>query len=148
MEIKRAGAGDINNIQELMQESQSGQVVPDTGSLQHFYLAYSKENELVGVAGFQIIGNNALLQALSVKPGFRGKGFGYLLMKTLDHAARTENIENIYLVSNELVDYFKRYGYEPCDTATLPQDIAASDLFQNLAKTSQQLMHLPVLESA
>lgn len=148
MEIKRANADDINRIQELMQESQAGQQVPNADSLQHFYLAYSKTNELVGVAGFQVFGDNALLQALSVKPGFRGQGFGYLLMKTIDHAARAENIDSIYLLSGELTDYFKRYGYELCETTSVPEALTSSSLYQDLAKNNPQPMRLPVPVSA
>lgn len=138
MDIKRASSSDLDAVTALLSESGFTTSSSAIDTLQHVYLAYTKNNELAGVGAMQIFGNAAFLHTLVVKESFRGQGFGYLLMKTLDHAAKSENIDEIYVIGDGLVDYFKRYGYESVDAESLPADISASTLYQQCAENSSQ----------
>jgi len=134
MEIKRATSSDIDQITQLISDSGASSSAINSDALQHVYLAYTKNNELAGVGAMQIFDGAALLHTLIVKPAMRGQGFGYLLMKTLDHAAKSENIDGIYVLSGDLRDYFKRYGYESVDKASIPDAITCSDLYSQQNK--------------
>jgi len=66
----------------------------------------------------------------------------------LDHAARSNNIDSIYLLSDDLIDYFKRYGYEAVALETVPDSISQLDLFTQLKATNSHAMRLPIPETA
>jgi len=136
MEIKRASSNDLQAVADLLGESGFASANSAIDTLHHVYLAYTKNNELAGVGAMQIYGSAAFLHTLVVREAFRGQGFGYLLMKTLDHAAKSENIDEIYVLSDGLGDYFKRYGYESVDAGSLPKQIATSTLFQQCRENS------------
>ena len=151
MEIKRASNNDIEAISQLLLESGISAVNRVTDSLQHVYLAFTKNNELAGVGAMEKIGSVALLHTLVVRESLRGQGFGYLLMKTLDHAARSEDIDEIYVVSDSLTDYFKRYGYDSVSAGALSSELSASALFQQCAQASadkNSVMRLSVAVNA
>ena len=148
MEIKRASSNDIDAITKLLSDAGASPTGITADQLQHVYLAYTKNNELAGVGAMRLIGNVALLHTLAVTPSLRGQGFGYLLIKTLDHAARSNNIDSIYLLSDDLIDYFKRYGYEAVALESVPDSIAQLDLFTQLKATNSHAMRLPIPETA
>jgi len=145
MDIKRATGGDIEAIMALLRENGVTTTLIDTETLQHVYLAYTKDGKLAGVAAMRCIGNVALILLLVVNAASRGQGFGYLLMKTLDHAAKSESVEEIYVLSDDSIDYFKRYGYEKVERSSIPQPIVTSDFYEKFANSQHALcLHIAV----
>jgi len=144
MEIKRATNNDIEQITQLLRENATSSADISFGTLQHVYMAFTKNGELAGVGAMQIFDDAAFLHTLVVGEAFRAQGFGYLLMKTLDHAAKTENVDEIYLLSDGLSDYFKRYGYEAIDESVVPASISGSSVYQQLHGSAGTTMRLRI----
>ena len=148
MEIKRASGNDVEAITQLLNENGGAASNIASDKLEHVYLAFTKKNEFAGVGAMEVFGNTGFLHTLVVKEAFRGQGFGYLLIKTLDHAAKTDNIDEIYVLSDNLADYFKRYGYEIVDKASVPTALSSSTLYQQVNSDAANAMRLQVAVTA
>ena len=144
MDIKQADSTNLEDVKNILAACQLPHADISAEQLDNYYLAYSKDNHLVGVVGIEPLGNNGLLRSLAVKEDYRNQGFGYLLLKTAEHAARASHIDTLYLLTENAQDYLQRFGYQSIDRNSVPETVATTSEFTTLCPASAHCLCLQV----
>ena len=105
-------------------------------SLAHFELAVDAQGRIVGLAGFDRSGSDALLRSLAVAPDWRGRGLGEQLVARREAAARIAGVSAFYLLTTSAADYFRRLGYSDVPRTEVPAALAAHAQFRSLCPAS------------
>ena len=105
-------------------------------NLEHFELAEDARGHIVGLAGFDRAGSDALLRSLAVAPDWRGRGLAEALVARREAAARTAAVSRFFLLTTSAADYFRRLGYCDVARAEVPPAIAAHAQFLSLCPAS------------
>ncbi|MBI2893595.1 MAG: GNAT family N-acetyltransferase [Deltaproteobacteria bacterium] len=78
---------------------------------------------VVGCAGWERYGERALLRSVAVAPDARKRGVGRALVEA---AIARSGAAEVYLLTTGASDFFARLGFELCDRAAIPEDVASS----------------------
>ncbi|MBS1230642.1 MAG: family N-acetyltransferase [Proteobacteria bacterium] len=105
-------------------------------NLEDFELAEDAGGHIVGLAGFDRAGSDALLRSLAVAPDWRGRGLGEALVARRAAAARLAGVSAFYLLTTSAADYFRRLGYRDVTRVDVPSAIAAHAQFRSLCPAS------------
>jgi amino-acid N-acetyltransferase len=133
---------DLPEALELLRRSQ----LPTEGVVEHFgnYVVVRDEGHLVGVAGLEVYGNDALLRSVVVDPDYRGEGAGRSLVDgALDLAKRME-LRQVYLLTTSARAYFERQGFADCAREQAPPSIRESWEFREGCPSTSALMRRPL----
>ena len=87
---------------------------------------------LVGVAGLEVYGSNALVRSLAVDAERRSRGLGASLVDAIETEARSRGVTALYLLTTTAAEFFGRLGYTTHDRATVPRSIAATAEFSSI----------------
>ncbi len=90
---------------------------------------FEREDVPVGFAGIEVHGTDAVLRSLITLPPLRERGIGGAMIEKMDVEARARGASTIYLLTRDLVAFFARLGYVPCERDRLPPAIAAAGPF-------------------
>ncbi|HEX8987489.1 MAG TPA: arsenic resistance N-acetyltransferase ArsN2 [Rhodocyclaceae bacterium] len=101
-----------------------------------FELALDTAGRLIGAAGIEVAGGDALLRSVAAAADWRGRGLGRRLVERREAAARAAGIRRIYLLTTGADAFFRHLGY--CDMARdeVPAAIAAHPQFRTLCPKS------------
>jgi amino-acid N-acetyltransferase len=126
--------------------------LPDTGvsigEFERHLLATGPTGEMLGGAGLELRGADALLRSLIVRPGRRGAGIGRSLVEAAEALARSQGIDTLYLLTLDQAAFFAGLGFvEQCREAA-PPGIFGTGEFSSLCPASavclrKQLKPLP-----
>ena len=111
-----------------------------SANLPGFELALDGEKHIVGMAGLEVFGDDALLRSLTVAPGWRGNGLGAELVARREAAARIAGVGTIYLLTTTADGFFRRLGYAATLRETVPAGIAAHAQFRSLCPASAKCL--------
>jgi UDP-N-acetylmuramate: L-alanyl-gamma-D-glutamyl-meso-diaminopimelate ligase len=101
------------------------------------------EDGTVGCVSLEVLGDDAILRALSVNPKFRGAGYGWMLADMAVSQARWRGVRRIYLLTETASDFFAaKFGFRVVDRSTLSKQVAASETFTQPALAQQVAMRL------
>lgn len=90
------------------------QILKETSGPQTIYkLKEAELDEALGEAVVSEIENELRLHGIFVKPKFRGKGYGKLIMNTILREAQTKRVTLCTGLGN--ITFFKRFGFEVID---------------------------------
>jgi len=90
------------------------QMLKETSGSQTIYKLKDAEiDEALGEAVISEIHNEFRLHGIFVKPKFRGKGYGTLIMNTILREAQTKPVTLCTGLSN--IAFFKQFGFEVID---------------------------------
>jgi amino-acid N-acetyltransferase len=98
------------------------------GVAQHFghYLVIREDADLVGLAGLEVHGTEALLRSVAVDPALQGEGLGTELVGAAEDLARRMGVEVLFLLTTAAQGFFAQLGYEPIDRDESPEAIRQS----------------------
>lgn len=135
-EFRALRAGDLPGVIALLKTC--GLPTDDLSAvnLEHFELAVDVHGRIVGLAGFDRAGSDALLRSLAVAPDCRGRGLGDAMVMRRAAAARLAGVSAFYLLTTSAADYFRRLGYRDVARAEVPTAIAAHAQFRSLCPAS------------
>ena len=97
-------------------------------------------DELVAVAGLEVCCDNALLRSVAVRPVWRARGLGRVLVERVvsEPEARgvrgVRGVRGLYLLTMTAEHYFPRFGFERVDRSSVPADIADSVEFKSASR--------------
>lgn len=130
--IRPATPRDTDAIRRMLEESE----LPTDGIADilatrptDFFVAES-ERALVGVAGLEICGNDALLRSVAVHPEWRSTGVGRDLVHRAVEHAEARGLRALYLLTLTAERYFPRFGFERVERASVPPAIAETAEFK------------------
>jgi amino-acid N-acetyltransferase len=140
LEFRPARAEDLPTLVALLKECglPSDDLTP--AGLSGFEVALGENGSLVGMAGLDFAGGDALLRSVAVVPARRGSGLGAQLAARREAAARQAGVGALYLLTTTAADYFRRRGYADVARAAVPPAIAGHAQFRSLCPASAQCL--------
>ena len=131
--IRRATVADFDGIRALLAACglPSSDLTAET--LDGFHVAIG-DDEIVGVAGLQQIGDAALLRSVAVHPQLRGSGLGSSLVDASLALAQTRSLRALYLIPNDEAahGFFARRGFTGIERRSVPSAIRSLPEFTHL----------------
>lgn len=137
--LRQAVPADWIAVRHLLTDS--GLPVEDLGpdSLGSFLVAEDGK-DIVGLIGLEVFGTTGLLRSLVVAGVARRTGLGGKLVGSLESAAQTAGIEELWLLTIDAEKFFQRQGFTIVDREVVPDSIRATDEFGELCPSTAFLM--------
>lgn len=108
-----------------------------------FYLASDgddPEARSIGCGGLDVRGDAALLRSVVVGEADRGEGYGRMIVDGLEESARTQGVEELYLLTTTAAEFFEKLGYERADRTSAPDGVRSTPEFGSLCPESAVCM--------
>ena len=96
----------------------------------------------VGFGGLEVFGDQALLRSVVTLPPVRGRGIGTAIVAALETQARARNCRAIWLLTEEMVDFFARLGYRKTERSAAPEPIQETGEFTRMADGAAMMKEL------
>ena len=136
--LRRAGQSDKAAVERLLQ----AQGLPTAGVAEwigEFWIA-EEDGRIVGSAGLERYGPDALLRSVAVEPARRGGALGAALVGAVLEAARAGGVRGVYLLTTSAEGYFPRFGFERVERAEVPEAVRGSVEFREACPASAVAM--------
>ncbi len=138
--FETATPAQLSDITRLLAEAGLPADDLTPANLSSFDLVLDCEGRVVGMAGLDVSGRDALLRSLAVAKDWRGKGLGDHLVARREAAARVAGVSTIYLLTTTAGDFFRRLGYVDTSREIVPAAVAAHAQFRSLCPASAKCM--------
>jgi amino-acid N-acetyltransferase len=143
--IRRSTIDDLPGIERLLTESSlptagvADMLAKDASS---FFVAEEKGSghPIVGVAGVEACGDNALLRSVAVRPEWRSRGVGNELVSRIVSDAESRGLNALYLLTLTAERYFPRFGFERVERNTVPAAVAETVEFKSACPETAAVM--------
>ncbi|HEV7349402.1 arsenic resistance N-acetyltransferase ArsN2 [Telluribacter sp.] len=139
LEIGTATARDLPEVVSLLRAENlpAEDLNPE---LPHFLLARAN-GTLVGIAGLEVYGTDALLRSVVVHKDFRNFHIARRLTNDLLKQAKLSGIKDVYLITTTADQYFEKQGYARVERTEVPAAILATQQFSGLCPGTALVMH-------
>lgn len=129
MKINRATLKDLPDILHLLKECE----LPVQGVIDHLrnFLVLKVEGKMIGCVGLEIYKNFCLLRSLAVIGIEQGKGYGHILVDEILRLIKKKNINKVYLLTTDGVDYFKRFNFRAINRNKVDSEIQKTLAFNS-----------------
>ena len=127
--MRPAQRGDMAAIRQLL--ARVG-LVNESARDDQFGSFFDLRNErgVVGCVSLEVLGDDAILRALSVHSENRGAGYGWMLADMAVSQARWRGVRRIYLITESASDFFAaKFGFRVVDRSTLSKQVASHETF-------------------
>ena len=124
--ISPAGAGDRDAVNRLL--SSAGLSVDLGDFFPTGYAIARAGEEIVGCAGLEEHAGGSLLRSVAVNPAWRALALGRRLIANRLETATTD----VYLLTIDAAEYFRRLGFEECARSNVPPGVSASTQFSGV----------------
>jgi amino-acid N-acetyltransferase len=105
-----------------------------------FELAFDGSDRVIGSAGIEPAGSDALLRSLAVAADWRGSGLARRLVARREEAARQAGARALYLLTTGARDFFRHLGYADVARDAVPAAVAAHAQFRSLCPASAKCL--------
>ncbi len=143
--IRRSTIEDLPGIERLLAESSlptAGVADMLTKDASSFFVAETKGGgrSIVGVAGVEVCGEEALLRSVAVRPEWRSRGVGNELVSRIVSDAEARGLNALYLLTLTAERYFPRFGFERIERSTVPAAVAETVEFKSACPDTAAVM--------
>ena len=104
------------------------------------FLMARHQGKVVGCAGMEVFGTDALFRSLAVNPAYRGAGVGRRLYKALVEKARGKGVERAYLLTTTIAALAESWGFQRIDRDKVPATIRETTQFKGACCASAVAM--------
>lgn len=138
--IRSANASDWPAIRALLEAN----ALPLDGAQDHLagFVLAEEGGRIVGCAGLERHGEDALLRSCAVDARFRGSGLGRALTESTIGAARKNGVRHLALLTTTAADYFSRFGFVRIARDEMPESLKASAEFRHACPAGAVVMRL------
>lgn len=138
MSVEPAARGDLPEILALLEANG----LPPDGLEDHLGSAIvaREAGRVVGSAAVGLYGSRALLRSVAVNEVYRGGGLGQYLTRQALELARERGISEALLLTETADEFFLRFGFEPVERSTVPEDVRGSVEFVSACPESARTM--------
>jgi amino-acid N-acetyltransferase len=130
---------DLSTVKQLLSESSLPIKDITAQHLQHFF-GIGSGLKLVGVIGFELYGEVALLRSLAVTSSQRGSGAGSALVAHAERHARDQGVQSLYLLTTTAEKFFLHRGYTRIPREAAPAAIQGTREFSGICPASSAFM--------
>nr|WP_245293896.1 GNAT family N-acetyltransferase [Methylobrevis pamukkalensis] len=95
---------------------------------------------LLGHAGFEIYGGDALIRSLAVREEQRGKGAARAMLQLLSTRAFEQGARRAFVLTTTAADLFRKAGYADMDRSAAPAAILGTPQAASLCPSSATLL--------
>ena len=137
--IEPLKAADVNAVYELLRAHH----LPVDGLAEHVettLVARDDRGRVLGSAGLELRGNNALLRSVAVVADSHGQHLGRDLTLAALQLARDHDVSAVYLLTTTADNYFPRFGFERIGRADVPSAVQSSVEFTSACPSSATVM--------
>ena len=136
--LRAARAPDLPVVERLLRAAE----LPVAGVAEAFatFLVAEHRDAIVGVAGLELHGDNALLRSVAVAPAWQSRGLGRELVEQAIALAESHSLRAIYLLTTTAERYFPAFGFEATDRQSVPNDVRQSPEFTDACPASALAM--------
>ncbi|HNH83970.1 MAG TPA: arsenic resistance N-acetyltransferase ArsN2 [Acidobacteriota bacterium] len=99
-----------------------------------------RTGKLVGCAGLERYGKDALLRSVAVAESERGNGVGKQLVSRLLGQAAQQQLKKIVLLTTTAETFFRRFGFQKIPRSQAPKSVLASVEFQTVCPQTATVM--------
>jgi amino-acid N-acetyltransferase len=136
--LRPATLADLRDVERLLMHAQLP-VDGVAGSLPTFVVA-EHDGRLVGAAGLELCGQDALLRSVVVAPEWRSRGLGRELVERVIAEGEARRLRALYLLTTTAEQYFPAFGFERTTRDGLPAGVRATAEFQTACPASATVM--------
>jgi amino-acid N-acetyltransferase len=139
--LRAAVPADLEAVERLLTASD----LPLDGvreALPTFVVA-DADGALVGVAGLEVRGCDALLRSVAVDPAWRSHGVGRALVTRLIADAESRGLHALYLLTTTAERYFPSFGFQPVTRDEVPAAVRETSEFRSVCPASAVVMARP-----
>jgi amino-acid N-acetyltransferase len=109
-QMRTANDLDRDDVSALLSASRLA-ALDSTSQFGSQYVVAHANGRLIGVAGLEIYGADALLRSVAIAPSFRSQGLGRQLTQDRLRWAIERGISTIYLLTADASSYWRRHGF-------------------------------------
>ena len=106
-----------------------------------------EDEELIGIAGIELYGENALIRSVCVDEAYRSQGMAEILIEHIEQYARHKDACNLFLLTTTAENYFKRKGFVKIDRNAVPENVQLSTEFSSVCPTSAAVLKKDLCQS-
>jgi amino-acid N-acetyltransferase len=96
--------------------------------------------DVVGVAGLEVCGGDALLRSVAVADEWRSRGLGRALVARVISDAEARGLHALYLLTTTADRYFPSFGFHRIARDEVPAPIRATKEFRDACPESATVM--------
>lgn len=139
-DLRTAHAEDLDALISLLQSAD----LPTAGVAEWLprFIVAEEQGELVGAAGLEVHGEDAVLRSVVVAPSIRGAGLGHRLTERVLAEARGAGLRRVYLLTTTAETYFPRWGFRRISREEASDDVRGSVEFAEACPASAAVMVL------
>lgn len=136
--IRAARAGDRAGVEELLVAAG----LPLDGVAEHFetFFVFEEGARIIGAAGIEPYGPDALLRSVVVSADARRAGIGSSLTRHAIDEASARGARAVYLLTTTAERFFPRFGFVPVPREAVPQHVKQSREFRGACPASAMVM--------
>ena len=128
----------------LVEQGLPSEDVRASDETSRFHLV-ERDGQILGCAGLEVYGTDALLRSVAVAHSMRDSGLGCALVGIAERDAAAIGVQRLFLLTTTAADYFRRIGYQRCDRNAAPLLVQASSQFNGLCPASAVCMSKELL---
>jgi amino-acid N-acetyltransferase len=103
--------------------------------LDNFVVAFDSD-EVIGVAGLEVYGNNGLLRSVAVATAYRNQGIAAKLINEIETRAATQGLTELFLLTETASEYFAKEGFDRIDRDNIAPQVKQSSEFSHVCPIS------------
>lgn len=107
---------------------------------QQFWRFCTPDGALLGYAGLEVRGREALLRSVVIEATRRGAGHGRRMVEAMAREAARDGIGRLWLLTLDAADFFAHAGFVRADRASAPPALAETAEFASLCPVSAVCM--------
>lgn len=136
--LRAATLADLPAIERLLTDAQ----LPLDGVAEAVptFVVAEETGQLVGAAGLELCGSDALLRSVVVAPKSQSRGVGRALVTRIIAEAEARQLHALYLLTTTAERYFPAFGFERIARDAVPDPVRATDEFQTACPASATVM--------
>jgi amino-acid N-acetyltransferase len=131
-------AGDLPALTAALHAA--GLPTADLGRRGQKFWRFSEGDGVLGYAGLEIRGGDALLRSVVVMDAVRGQGHGLRFVDAMARHAARNDLGRLWLLTLDAAEFFRRAGFTRVERSDVPAGIAALEEFTSLCPVSAVCM--------
>lgn len=138
MDIKILENNDLTAIFRLL--NHYNLITQDIDFNNQYFLGLKQQQNCIAIGALEFYRPYALIRSVAVSEKEKHKGYAKQICKALFQHALSENIIELYLLTETAEEFFSRQGFEIIDRNTAPQIIKSTSQFSTLCPDDARVM--------
>jgi len=136
--LRAATRADLPRVEHLLVDA--GLITAGVAEhIEQFILA-EDNGHVVGSAGLERYGAQALLRSVAVAPQYRNHGLGRTLVRRVLDGALRDQVREVYLFTISAPEYFRLLGFKPIGRDDVADSVRASQEYGECCSGAQAMV--------